>query len=170
MVSALSPLEAKLGELYKSVPNLPENWRKSLSDFMPWLALIVGVLSLLAAWGVWGAGMIVNSAVSYTNALNSYYRPPTVATAGWTLWLWLALITILAEGVLYLLAFPALRAHKKMGWDLLFYGALVNLAYAIVVIFAFPVDGVGRLIGSLIGSAIGFYFLYQIRSYYAHKA
>ncbi len=170
MTSSVNQLEDKLGQAFKGVPDMPENGRKAIVQYMPWIALVVGVLSLWLAWGVWQAATLVNTATSYLNALSNYYGVPSAATtSGWTLWLMLSFVILAAEGVLYLLAFPGLRTRKKAGWDMLFYGALVNLAYAVIALFAFPNDGFARLVGGAVGSAIGFYFLYQIRSYYGGK-
>jgi len=81
---------------------------------------------------------------------------------------WLALGVLLVEAILYLLAFPATRDRKKSGWDLMFYAALVNIVYAVVVLFS-NYGGIGSLLGSLIGSAIGLYLLFQIRASYLKK-
>lgn len=165
MTSALQPLEDKLGDLYKSAPNLPENGRKGLVNFMPWLSLAVGLLSLFAAWGIWNSVHVADNLINYANNINAIYGAGPVVTNQWSVMLWVGLLTLLAEAVLYLLAFPALKAHKKMGWDLLFYGGLVNVVYGVAVFFT-SYGGFGGLVGSLLGSVIGFYFLYQIRSYY----
>jgi hypothetical protein len=169
MTSSVNQLEDKLGDLYKGVPDLPDNARKTLVEWAPWLALLAGLGSLWAAWAIWNLANYTDSLINYSNALSAYYGVPTVSANHWTLALGLGLLALAVEGVLYLAAFPALRARKKSGWDLLFYGVLVNLAYALIALFAYPGDGFVRLIGALLGSAAGFYFLYQVRSYYGGK-
>lgn len=166
MISTLNQLDAKLGDLYKRSPTMPESGRKSLVEYLPWASLAAGVLSLFLAWGIWHAAAAIDTLVNYTNALSAYYGVPSMASSGWTVWLWLALLAVAIEGVLYFAAFPSLRARKKLGWDLLFYGMLVNVAYALASLFAYPNDGFMRLVGLALTSAIGFYFLYQVRSYY----
>ncbi len=79
--------------------------------------------------------------------------------------IWLSIAVLVVEALLYIAAFNPTKARKKSGWDLLFYALLVNVAYGIVVAFTYY-GGIGRLLGSLIGSAIGFYFLFQIRASY----
>lgn len=167
MSSVLANLETKLGELYKSAPNLPEKYRKLLVDWVPWLSLAAGVLSLWAAWMIWHWVHLVAPVVDYLDSISAYYRtgPVIVATNHWSLMLWVSIIVLLAEAVIYLLAFPGLRAKKKNGWDMLFYGALLNIAYGIAVLFT-SYGGFGQLIGTVIGTAVGLYFLYQVRSYY----
>ncbi len=165
MTSALQPLEDKLGEWYKKAPNLPENGRKGLVNFMPWLSLAVGALSLLAAVSIWNWVHFADGAANYVNNLSAIYGAGPVIAYQWSVMLWIGVITLLVEAALYLLAFPALRDHKKMGWDLLFYGGLVNVVYGVAVLFT-SYGGVSQLLGAVLSSAIGFYFLYQIRSYY----
>ena len=82
-----------------------------------------------------------------------------------TLWIWLALAVLVVEAVLYLLAFPGLRDRKKFGWNYLYWGALVNVAYAVVSLFD-GYNGVGNFVGALIGSAVGLWLLFQVRSSY----
>ena len=67
-------------------------------------------------------------------------------------------------------AFSGLKARKKSGWNLLYYALLLNLAYGIVMAFT-NYGGFSYLIGAVIGSAIGLYLLFQIRSSYlgGHK-
>lgn len=165
MISALQPLEDKLGNLYKSAPKLPENGRKGLVKYMPWISLAVGIVSLWAAWAIWSWVHLATGLLNYANNLNMMYGAAPMYANQWSVMLWVGLLTLVAQAALYLLAFPALQAKKKMGWDLLFYGGLVNVVYGVAVFFT-SYGGLGGLIGSLIGSAIGFYFLYQIRSYY----
>jgi hypothetical protein len=77
------------------------------------------------------------------------------------------LIVVAIEAVIYLLAFPATRDRKKSGWDLMFYALLINLVYGVIVVFT-DYGGIGSLIGTIIGSGIGLYLLFQIRASY-HK-
>ena len=69
---------------------------------------------------------------------------------------------------MYLAAFPALNVHKKSGWNLLFLVSFINIVYGVVIMFT-NYGGVGNLIGSIIGTFIGWYFLFQIRDYYLGK-
>lgn len=165
MSSALNQLETKLGDLYKGLPNIPEKYRKTLVDAMPWLSLVVGVLSLLAVLSIWRWVNAADQIVNYANSLSAIYGASPVVTNSWSIMLWLGLIALLVQAIIYIAAFPGLRAHKKSGWNLLFYGAMLNIVYGVIVLFT-AYGGFGQLIGSVIGSAIGLYLLYQVRSYY----
>jgi len=165
MAAKADQLEMKLDTIFeKNAPKLPANAKKMIADWAPWVALVVGALSLLSAYWLWQAANAINAYVSLANQITAAYGG-TSATSNMTLWVWLALLVLVVEGLLYLLAFPGLKARKKSGWNYLYWGALLNIAYAIVSLFT--VNGVGGFIGALIGSAIGFWLLFQIRSQYS---
>jgi hypothetical protein len=79
-------------------------------------------------------------------------------------------VAVLAvEAVILLLAFPKLQKRQRAGWDLLFLGALINVVYAVLQIFTYQ-RGVGSFIMSLIGSALGFYLLLEVKSKFSGKS
>jgi hypothetical protein len=158
-------LETKLDNVFeKNAPKLPANAKKMIADWAPWVALIVGVLSLLSAYWLWQAANAVSAYVNLANQVSAAYGGVTTTAANMTLWVWLALLVLVAEGLLYVLAFPGLRARKKAGWNYLYWGALVNVAYALVSLFT--LNGAGGFVGALLSSAIGLWLLFQVRSEY----
>lgn len=165
-MSAISSLEKTLDELFvKGAPALPPGGKKWLVKYLPWITVVIGVLTLLATLSLWRAGHTVNQLVDYANQLSQAYGGKAVAASKLGVGYWLALVTLAAEGILYIAAFPALKANKKSGWNLMFYALLVNVAYGFFAIFT-SYAGVGNFIGSLIGAAIGGYLLFQIRASY----
>lgn len=168
-MSALDSLEKKLDELFvKQLPALPAGLKKWIVKYLPWINLVIGVLTALAALGLWRTAHTVNQWVDYANQLSAAYGGTAKVNDLGPLF-WLALIVIAVEAVLYIAAFPGTREKKKSGWNLLFYALLINVAYGFVVMFT-DYGSVGSFIGSLIGSAIGGYFLFQIRSSYTKTA
>jgi hypothetical protein len=168
-MSALKSLEKSLDGIFdKNAPQLPDNAKKIIVQYLPYLNLVFGVLALLAAWGLYDAAHTVNNLVDYANSLSAAYGGEKIATSHLTFMVWLAIATLAVEAVLYIAAFPGTKARKKSGWDLLFYALLINVVYGIVAAFT-DYGGAGRLIGSLIGSAVGTYFLFQIRGSYTAK-
>jgi hypothetical protein len=161
----VSELEKSLGDLYKGAPKLPQGFKKALVQWLPWLSLIAGLVGLWGAWGIWNWARVANDLADFANRLSAAYGGSQVVSSRWSLMLWIGVIVLVVEAVIYLLAFPGLRDRKKAGWNYLFYGELLNVAYGIVVMFT-SYGGVGNLIGSIIGTAIGFYFLFQIRDHY----
>jgi len=159
-------LENALDEAFKKLPQLPENGRKGLANAMPWLALLGGILSLLAAWYLYQAVAWVDQWAGYANSLYTAvgYSAPVSGISAIT---WVSLALLAVQAVLFLVAFPSLRAFKKGGWNILFWAALVNVAYDVVYnLFGYGYMNLGQLIFSLLGAAVGLYLLFQIRPAY----
>lgn len=164
-MAVVDSFEKKLDEVFvKNAPALPAGGKKFLVDFMPWLSLLVGLLSLLAAYNIWHWAHISNSLIDYANQISAAYGGTQIAHR-LTITIWLSMIVLVIQAVLYLAAFSGLKNHKKSGWNLVYYALVVNVIYGVVVLFT-NYGGVGNLIGSLIGFAIGAYFLFQIRASY----
>jgi hypothetical protein len=169
-MAATDGLEKQLDEWFgKKAPRLPEGGKKFIVDFAPWLTLLGGILSLWTAYNLWHWARTANDAINYLNNLSATYGGGTVPTSRLTTGIWLAVAVLVVEGVLYLLAFPKLRDRLKSGWNLIFYATLINIAYGLVVMFT-DYGSVGSFIGSLIGAAIAFYFLFQVRPMYKGAA
>lgn len=163
------PLEKSLDDLFvKQAPALPAGGKKFLVQYLPWINLILGLISLYTAWALWHWAHFANSLVNYANSLSAAYGGPVVATNRMSVGIWLGVVVLAVEALLYIAAFPGTKARKKSGWNLLYYALLVNIVYGVVVLFT-NYGGIGNLIGAIIGSAIGLYFLFQIRSSYATK-
>lgn len=136
-------LIATLEDLYKSAPSLPVNIREVLVKITPWIALIFGVLGVLGgltAVGFSPLGVFAGIGSSVTLLLSG-------------------ILTIVAS-VLMLMAFPKLQKHLYAGWTLLFWSEVVSFVSSVLSL------SVGSVIQALIGAAIGFYLLFQIKSYY----
>lgn len=168
-MSQLEKLEAKLDELLdkKAPVKLPENTRKSLAGVMWWLAGLAGLAQAYFAWKLWDDWRIVDQ---WIEAANNFARAFGVETSASELGFsfYLSLAVLAASAVLLLLAVPGLKAFKKAGWNLVFYALLINLAYGVIV--AFTTYGTfGDLLGAAIGSLIGAYLLFQVRSHFSGK-
>jgi hypothetical protein len=151
----MKPLESKLEDVFvKKFPYaLPENFKKGLVSALPWVAVLVGALSLLGALGAF-------QLMSWSGALTTYagYAP------NYGIAIWFSLALLVAEAVLSFMAFSPLRAKAKRGWDLMFWLALLNVVYTVAYLIITP--NLAQFLLSLIGSAFGLYLLFQIRSYY----
>jgi hypothetical protein len=163
---SLNKIEDTLNDVFvKKAPKMPENGKKALVQYLPWIDLVLGLITLWSALALWHWAHLANSLVNYANTINQLYGSNTAQVNRLSTGVWLGLIVLIVEGVLYIAAFPGMRDRKKSGWNLLFYASLVNVIYAIVIFFT-DYGGVGTLFGSLIGTAIGLYILFQIRSAY----
>lgn len=169
-MSALKSLEKSLDDLFvKKAPALPTGGKKFLVEYLPWINLILGVIALYTAWVLWHWAHFANSLINYANTWSAAYGGPVVSANRMTIGIWLGIAVLAVEGLLYIAAFPGTRDRKKSGWNLLLYALLLNIVYGVVVLFT-DYGSVGNLIGTVIGSAIGLYFLFQIRGSYSGAA
>lgn len=165
MNAFVKPVEEALLPIFKDLPSLPEGGRKVLVKIWPILALVFGVLQVLAAWTLWNLGHTANGLVNYANQL-SIATGGSYVTPELGVFYYLGLAVVAVDAVILLMAVAPLGAHKKKGWDLLFLGAELNLLYGLVSLFDSYHGGFGNLLSTLLGSAIGFYLLFQVRDYY----
>jgi uncharacterized membrane protein HdeD (DUF308 family) len=172
-MGTLESLETRLNDIFvKQAPPLPVSSKKALVQYLPWINLILGVLALYTVYALWHWAHFASGLINYANTLSATYGGPMIATHRLSFGIWLGLVVLAAEALLYIAAFSATRDRKKSGWNLMFYALLVNVAYGVVMLFT-NYGGIGTLLSTLIGSAIGLYLLFQIRSSYglhpAHK-
>lgn len=167
-MAALDPLENKLNEIFvKQLPALPDGGKKFLVSYLPYINLILGVIVLFSVVNLWRWATVANDFIDYANRVSEAYGGTTITgTDRLGPVIWLAVITLGIQGLLYVASFPGTKAKKKSGWNLMFYALIVNVLYGIVMVFS-AYGGIGSLFGSLIGTAIGLYLLFQIRSSYS---
>jgi hypothetical protein len=167
-MSVIKSLETSLDQLFvKSAPALPATWKKFLVSILPWANLIIGLFTLYSVYLLWHWAHAVSQVANYVNNINAIYGGPAVTSVDrLSATLWVGLVVLGIEAVLYLAAFPGTLSRKMSGWNLMFYAFLVNVVYGIVVMFT-SYGGFTTFIGSLIGSAIGLYLLFQIKSLYS---
>jgi len=116
----------------------------------------------LGPWGaysLWQVARWGSDFAQYTNEASVYYGILPVGTA-FSPFIWVVVVVIAIQAV------SPLKAHRKSGWNLLFYSALFSIATALLYLV---MDGYGisNTISSLVGCAVGLYFLFQIRSHFA---
>lgn len=136
-------LDAYLG---KKAPALPANIKESLVKFAPYIAILGIILSVPAVLTLFGLSAFL-SAVPFGAA--------ATARIGFSYYLGIAflLITVVLDGM----AIPGLLAKTKKGWNLLYYSTLVNAVYSLLSV---------NIAGLLLGTVLGLYLLFQVKSYY----
>lgn len=159
-------LEKQLDDLLvkKSPIQIPEGGRRGIVNALPWITLIGGILMLWFAWSAWQLISWADRWTGVANQLDSLYGTGYVAPVSMSPLLWVSLGVLIVEAVLFFIAFPALKAHKKSGWNILFWVALINVVESIVQSFAY--NTFGSIISAIISSLIGLYLLFQVRAYY----
>ncbi len=137
-------LAKPLEELFAKAPALPANGKELLVSFAPWLSLIFGVLLVLVSLGGLGVGTVVAPFALYAGVANA------------TL-LMVASVLGLVEGALMVLAFQPLQRRHVRGWNLWFWVESLGVVGSVISL---------NLVGAVLSFLIGFYLLFQVRSYY----
>ncbi len=137
-------LVSSLEDVFKQAPHLPNNVRDVLVQIAPWLALIFGILGVIA-----GIGLLGVSPLALLGGVN----------ASITVFLY-GIISIIGS-VLMVMAYPKLAKRRYGGWMLLFWAELVNALAAVLSIFNGSVS-----VGSFLGILLGMYLLFEVKSYY----
>ena len=133
-----------MGEWFDKFPAMPKNGREVLVKIAPVISLIFGNLGILV--GISGLGILtVFSPFAFLGGYGGYGTGFVVA------------LIYLVGSALLLMSYPGLKAHKYKGWKLLFWSEVVSLIGGLVSM---------AIISAIIGALIGFYLIYQIRSYY----
>ncbi len=131
-------------EQFKKLPPLPKQWNEVIVKITPWIALVFGVLGVLASLAAVGLLTFLAPFVALGGGIGT-------ATNGI-----IGSVLALVSSALLLAAFPGTKANKMSGWNMLFYSEVVSLVASVVAIS----------VGGVIGNLIGFYILFQIKSYY----
>ena len=145
----LVDLENKLVEVSKKLPQLPDSVGEFLVKYGPYLmivSVVVGVIGILTSFGLMAAfSPMIRESYRYGYG----YRYGThFSIYG---------IVQLISMVLMAIAIPGLLKRSKAAWNLMFYASLVTAISYLVSM------NLGSLI---IGMAINWYFLFQIRKFY----
>jgi hypothetical protein len=169
-MDALRKLEDALAGVFKNAPALPAKSKQTLAEIWPWLALVFGILQLAAAYSLYRLGHTVNALADYANQFSTAFGGDRIAPR-LGLFYWLGLAVLVLDGVILLVAYSGLKNRsKRHGWNLIFLSALLNLAYGVLIAFDGAFGGLSRLVGAVIGSAIAFYLLFQVRELYKDGA
>lgn len=136
-----------MDDWFSKFPALPKQWRDVLAKIASPLALIFGILGIIIAIG--GLGVL-----GPLSQFALFGGAGGIASYGTGI---LGIIIYLIGSILLLAAYPGLRAKKSKGWNLLFWSEMVNLIGGLVSL---------AILSAIVGALIGFYLIFQIRSYY----
>lgn len=164
-------LEVALEDIFvKKAPALPQNAKKVIADMAPWITLVLGVLSLWSAYWLWQWAHTVNRLADYVNQWSAAFGAPVEPVNRMSFFVWLSLVAMIVQAAIYVIAFSPLKERKMAGWKWLFYATLMNIVVGVIGLFnESAYGGFSGLLGTLIGAAIGFYFLFQLKSEYQGK-
>ena len=129
----------------KKAPQLPKSVKEFLVKISPYLAIIGVVLFVISIFPLLAAGLGSLGAVGYYGAGLSRTS------------LFVHLIVSVIVSVIYLIAIPGLFKRSMRSWTLGFYTVLITGVSDLITF---------SLASLIIGLLIGFYVLFQIRTYY----
>lgn len=152
MKEHMSGLEGWLGGLFANAPHIPENGRKVIVEYAPWVVLIFGILGVIGALSLFRAARGLSAISEYMP--QSYSMEFMISIA----------ISLLATALL-LMSYPGIKAHKKSGWNLVFYSQVVGVAGSVVSVVMGGYYS-ENLIVSIVVAVVGFWILFEVRSYY----
>lgn len=142
--SPLHQLEMWLDDILgHKAPAIPANGREAIVKIAPWITLVLLIIALPFVLALFGASAIL-SPFAFLGGVHAGFS--YLITWG------LVLVTF----VIQIIALPGMFKRKRKSWQLLFYSSLITGLMNILSIN----------IGGLIGTIIGLYLLFQIRSYY----
>jgi hypothetical protein len=155
----ISKLETLVASWYKDLPHLPKPGQKWLAQNVWWLALVGVILGAMGVFGVLSVTLFASAALV---AIGGGYGAVvgSVAFIAVLVFLALAVVCLVLTGM----AVTPLKAGHKKGWNLLFIVALINVA-SLIISFLGSFNLLG-LVWGLLMTAVGVYFLFEIRSYF----
>jgi hypothetical protein len=167
-MNSTKKLEAMAEGWLKNAPHLPLNGQKWLAQNVWWIALI-GAIST-------GLGLIfgIFALIALLAPPVYVYYVPLVIVSGWAIAsAVIALVFYIIHGLLLAFSVKPLKDMQKKGWVLLFIALLAQVLNVVIMALLnlFSVNIAGfffSLIFSAIGIVIGAYFLFEIRSQFAH--
>lgn len=166
----LAQLEAKLEVAFKDLPKIPKSGKDGIIGVMPYLALIFGALQVVSAYWVWRIIQNYDRVADVFNQYSSFYVKEVADLGSFDRGIiYLGALVVLVSGVIGILAYKPLLNKERRGWDLLFLASVVNVVYSVIAVFI-QGRGIGSLVFGLLGSAIGFYILFQIKEAYTKKS
>ena len=144
----LNKLEATL-EVYfgKKAPALPENIKEIIVKIAPYLTIIGLILTIPAILILFGLGSAATM-MAPLGGTNSLAAVPTM---------WFGILLLIPAVILEAMAVPGLFARKAIAWKYIFWAQLISVVSSLVQL---------NILGALISALIGFYILFQVKSYY----
>lgn len=146
----MNQIESFLNEWFGvKAPHLPTGLRKFIVAIAPWLVILGVIMGALNALNLFNSMSTLQALNAYGYGMMYGYNPSMV---------WLGLAFMVAILVLQALAIPGLLKKEYIGWRWIFYSSLLSFAQMIVMM---------NFVGAVIGGAISWYILFQVRSLYS---
>jgi len=143
--SSLADLQNVIEEyMVKKAPGIPENIKEIIVKFSPWVTVVLMVMMAPIILGVLGLSTFLMP-FSYLGGIGYGFSH--------SLSLILTVIILVMEAI----ALPGLFKRAKSAWQMMFYVSLVSIVSGLFS---------GGLVNMIISTLVGWYILFQIKSYY----
>lgn len=144
----LMQLEVMLDEYFgKKAPALPQNAKEIIVKIAPYLTILSVILTLPAILLLLGLSSFV-AAIAPLSGAGVIPSGPLV---------WLGTLLLIPSVILEVMAIPGLFARSKQAWTYMYWAQLISIVSSLVQF---------NIIGAVLGALIGFYLLFQIKSFY----
>lgn len=146
--NSLSQLEGMLNEYFgKKAPALPQNVKEIIVKIAPFLAIISVIFTLPAILLLLGLGSLA-TVLSPLGGVSSVSSIPTM---------WFGIILLIPVVILEVMAIPGLFARAAKAWRYMYLAQLITVVSSLVQF---------NIIGAILSALIGFYILFQVKSFY----
>lgn len=132
---------------FAKAPVLPINIKEMLVKYVPYFALVFGIIGII--FSISSLGIL-----GITSPLAIVGGAETVNSYGTS---FVSSLFSIVSSAMMVMAYQSLQAKKLNGWNLMFWSEVVNIIGSIILL---------NIIGAVISGLIGFYLLYQIKSFY----
>ncbi len=146
--SSLVQLEGTLNEYFgKKAPALPQNAKEIIVKIAPFLAILSLIFTLPAILLLFGLGSLATmfAPLGGVRAVSSI---PTM---------WIGILLLIPVVILEVMAVPGLFAKTAKAWKYMYWSQLIVVVSNLVQF---------NIVGALLGALIGFYILFQVKSFY----
>lgn len=146
--NSLSQLEKTFEEYFgKKAPALPQNIKEIIVKIAPYLSILAAILVVPSLLLLLGIGSLVTSLAPLGG----------VSSVGLLPNMWLGILLLVPVVILEIMAVPGLFERKINAWRYLYWAQIINAVSSLIQY---------NIFGAIIGLAIGFYLLFQVKSFY----
>lgn len=144
----LNRLENTLNEYFgKKAPALPQNIKGFIVKIAPYLAILLVIFSIPAILAILGLGSLVTMLGPMNNMPYGLSTPM----------MWINTLALISVTVLNAMAIRGLFSKTEKAWRYMYWAQLIQIIAALLLF---------NIVGAFISAIIGFYILFQIKSFY----
>jgi hypothetical protein len=139
---------AKIEDVFKSLPHLPTGITEFVVKVAPYLAVLGAILGFIA-----GPFAILGAIFATLVTLNPVIMVLMIVDV----------VVMIISSVLLLMAYKPLKQRELKGWVFLFWTQVLGV---VTTLLALPLGMGSGAVTTVIGTLIGFYILFETKSFY----